>query len=76
MAPQVLLTTHSPVALAALRSEPQHLRFIDMVIRDGWRVSRARAVAPQVSRSDASRLVSVKEIDRLLHAAQTGEEGA
>ncbi len=73
---QTLLTTHSPVALAALRAEPRHLRFIDMVVRDSWRVSRARGVGQKVSRAEASQMVSVREIDRLLQAAQSGEEGA
>ncbi|WP_437814455.1 AAA family ATPase [Sorangium sp. So ce1078] len=43
--PQILLTSHSPVILAALRSAPQHIRFIDTVRRDGQLVSRARKVA-------------------------------
>lgn len=67
---QILLTTHSPVALAALRASPVHLRLVDMVRRAEGRVTRARSVgAPGAT--DPTRLrVSLKEIDALLHAAQ------
>ncbi|HEY8377008.1 MAG TPA: AAA family ATPase [Nannocystis sp.] len=34
---QIVVTSHSPVIVAALRKQPQHLRFIDVVRRDGHR---------------------------------------
>ncbi|AUX39330.1 chromosome partition protein [Sorangium cellulosum] len=72
--PQILLTSHSPVILAALRSAPQHIRFIDTVRRDGQLVSRARrvAVAPGTDRGRLT--VSLREINALLDAA--GSEAA
>jgi predicted ATPase len=70
---QILLTTHSPVILAALRNRPQHLRFIDIVRRGGERVTRARPVG-RPGASDRGRLtVSPREIDVLLDTA-TAEE--
>jgi predicted ATPase len=33
LAPQILITTHSPVFLAALRQQPEALRYIDTVVR-------------------------------------------
>jgi hypothetical protein len=69
--PQILLTTHSPVLLAALREHPQHLRFVDVVHRDRHRVTRARNVG---SSPGAARhlTVSLREIDQLLDSL-TGE---
>ncbi|WP_437571277.1 AAA family ATPase [Sorangium sp. So ce542] len=69
--PQVLLTSHSPVILAALRSAPQHIRFVDMVRRDGQLVSRARRVAATPGPDRGRLTVSLREIDALLHAADT-----
>jgi predicted ATPase len=68
-APQILVTTHSPVILAALRNHPQHLRFVDTVHRGLRRVTRARAVGEPSK--DPRRLVSPRDIDRLLHAVST-----
>ena len=66
---QIILTTHSPIALAALRSRPQHLRFVDMVRRNGERVTRVRTVGKP---SDRDRLtISPREIDRLLQAVES-----
>ncbi|WP_437307597.1 AAA family ATPase [Sorangium sp. So ce388] len=67
--PQILLTSHSPVILAALRSAPQHIRFIDSVRRDGQLVSRARKVAAAPGPDRGRLTVSLREIDALLHAA-------
>jgi predicted ATPase len=66
---QILLTTHSPVALAALRSRPEHLRFVDMVRRNGERVTRARTVGKTGRTS-----VSPREIDTLLQSTAVESE--
>ncbi len=68
---QILLTTHSSVVLAALRDHPQHLRYIDTVHRDGRRVTRARAVG-QPDGETRHRLISLREIDRLLQSISGG----
>ena len=72
MAPtQLIFTTHSPVVFAALRSRPEHVRFVDLVRRDGQLVPRARTVAT-TSASDRGRLsISLREIDELLQAADS-----
>lgn len=63
---QILLTTHSPVILAALRKHPECLRFVDIVHRDRRRVTRARTVGR--SKDDPRHLaVSAREIDQLLN---------
>jgi predicted ATPase len=72
---QIILTTHSPVVLAAFRSRPQHLRFIDLVRRDGQLVTRARPVKSSAGDDRGRSSVSVREIDRLLHAADGEIEG-
>lgn len=66
---QVLLTTHSPVVLAALRAQPQHLRFVDTVRRNGERVTRVRSVGDATDSKRARTMISSREIDALLHAA-------
>ncbi len=64
----------APVILAALRATPQHLRFIDLVRRDGQFVTRARTVE-RTAGPDRGRLTaSLREIDALLDAA--GSEAA
>jgi predicted ATPase len=65
---QLILTTHSPVVLAALRARPEHLRFVDLVRRDGQLVTRARPVEAS-SPDRGARTISVHEIDALLQAA-------
>lgn len=52
--PQVIITTHSPVVLAALREHRQHLRYIDTVQRGKFRVTRARSVGDQEGRDTIS----------------------
>jgi predicted ATPase len=66
---QVLLTTHSPVVLAALRAHPEHLRFVDTVRRNGERVTRVRGVGDAANSAQARTMISPREIDTLLHAA-------
>ena len=63
---QLLLTTHSPVVLAAFRSKPQHLRFVDLVRRDGQLVTRARTVGRSAGPDRGRITISPREIDRLL----------
>jgi predicted ATPase len=69
--PQILLTSHSPVVLAALRAAPERLRFIDLVRRDGQLVTRARTVAPTADRNRGRFTISLREIDALLEAADS-----
>ncbi|MCC6552323.1 MAG: AAA family ATPase [Polyangiaceae bacterium] len=70
---QILLTTHSPVALAALRAHPQHLRFVDMVRRGGERITRVRAVGNPGAGDHGRLTISPREIDTLLQAAPAEE---
>ncbi|WP_437836308.1 AAA family ATPase [Sorangium sp. So ce1153] len=68
-ATQLLLTSHSPIVLAAFRDTPEHLRFMDLVRRDGQLATRARAVGELKEPGDGARIVSLREVDALLHAA-------
>jgi predicted ATPase len=70
---QTILTTHSPVALAALRPRPQHLRFVDMVRRGGERVTRVRNVGKPGAEDRGRGAISPREIDLLLEAVQSEE---
>lgn len=69
---QILLTTHSPLILAALRRHPQYLRFIDVVHRDHRRVTRARTVGDSGS-NRRNLTVSPREIDELLNTVSGGD---
>ncbi|WP_438008490.1 AAA family ATPase [Sorangium sp. So ce321] len=68
-ATQLLLTSHSPIVLAAFRDTPEHLRFMDLVRRDGQLATRARAVGELKEPGDGARIVSLREVDALLDAA-------
>ncbi|WP_437962933.1 AAA family ATPase (plasmid) [Sorangium sp. So ce119] len=68
---QVLLTSHSPVVLAAFRDRPEHLRFVDLVRRDGQLATRARAVGELNAPSDGARIASLRDVDMLLQAADS-----
>ena len=68
---QIIATTHSPVFLAALRKQPQQLRFVDTVRRDGHRVTRVRTVGRSNATNRDRTTISTREIDLLLHAAQS-----
>jgi predicted ATPase len=70
--PQILVTTHSPLILSALRKQSKYLRFIDAVHRDLRRVTRARTVGRG---SDGRRhlTVSSREIDQLLNTITGGD---
>ena len=61
----------SPVVLAALRSRPELLRFVDLVRRDGQLVTRARTVSPTLDPESARSSIALREIDELLHAADS-----
>lgn len=63
--PQVIVTTHSPVFLTALREHPQALRYVDVVRRDRCRVTRARALATGEPH-EPGRRVSLREIEAVL----------
>jgi predicted ATPase len=66
---QILVTTHSTVILSALLSQSQHLRFVDMVRRNGERVTRARTVGPVKSPQDGRFVITPGEIEAILDAA-------
>jgi predicted ATPase len=68
---QLILTTHSPVVLAAMRSRPEHLRFVDIVRRDGQLVTRARPVGATAGPDRGRLAISLREIDELLQAADS-----
>lgn len=68
--PQVIVVTHSPVFLAALREHPQHLRYIDTVQRGKFRVTRARPVGAEEGRDT----ISMARIASVLEDVTRGEE--
>jgi predicted ATPase len=68
VATQLVMTTHSPVVLASLLKDPEHLRFIDLVRRQGQLVTRARVVSATASADRGSASVELREIDALLHS--------
>jgi len=70
---QVLVTTHSPVILSNLRKQPQHLRFIDTVRRDGHRITRVRTVGRPSTPGEGLFKISPREIDQLLDSAGGAE---
>lgn len=72
---QIILTTHSPVILAAYRSRPQHLRFIDLVRRDGQLITRARTVGRSAGEDHGRSSIATREIDKLLHSASSELQG-
>lgn len=68
--PQLLLTSHSPVVVAALRDDPGCLRFIDMVRRNGHLSTRARPVGTPAA-GERGTMVPLREVDALLSLATT-----
>lgn len=72
--PQVIVTTHSPVFLAALGEHPIHLRYIDTVRRGGVRATRARRVGEPGSPAAGRGLISARDIAAILNEA-TGSAG-
>jgi predicted ATPase len=67
--PQVVLTTHSPVLLAALHSQPECLRFLSVARRGGRLVTYVRRVARSITPVQAREFVSLREVERLLDSA-------
>lgn len=68
---QLLLNSHSPTVLAALRDEPSCLLFADLIrAEDGLRRTRIRAVSTTQPSDHGATQVSLREIDRLLKTAQ------
>lgn len=63
--PQVIVTTHSPVFLTALKDHPQSIRYIDGIRKDRYRVTRARPLATGPG-ADPAKQVSLREIDAVL----------
>jgi predicted ATPase len=72
--PQVILTTHSPVALDALRQHRDAIRFIDTIVRDGVRFTRARRVVEDTAVSNRMTEASIREIDLRLRTTTHDEE--
>ncbi len=72
--PQVIVTSHSPVFLSALREHPEHLRYLDTVLRDGVRATRARRVSAAVSPRASREEISVHEILAILEDAPRRED--
>lgn len=62
--PQVIVTTHSPVAIAALKDSPECVRFVDTVRRNGQRVTRVRKIG--TGEDHGRTTVSPQEIAELL----------
>lgn len=72
--PQVIVSTHSPVFLAALREHPEHIRYIDTVQRGKYRVTRARTVGTRTSAQQGREMISPAEIAAILESATGSEE--
>ncbi len=72
--PQVILTTHSPVALDALRDHRDVIRFIDTIWRDGVRSTRARRIVEDAALADRMTEASVREIEMRLRSTGNAEE--
>jgi hypothetical protein len=69
--PQVLITSHSPVVLAAVHQDVAGLRFIDTVRRDGHLVTRARRIGPPAPGERGQNSVPIREVDALLSLSIT-----
>jgi predicted ATPase len=70
---QILVTTHSPVLLSALRKQPQHLRFVDTVRRDGRPITRVRTVGRPTTPAEGRFKISPREIEQLLDSTRDEE---
>jgi predicted ATPase len=68
--PQIVLTTHSPVLLAAMHARPECLRFLNVIRRDGQLVTHVRKVAHGVKPVQAREFVSLREVERILDSAK------
>lgn len=72
--PQIILTTHSPVALEALRQHHTSVRFIDTIWRDGVRSTRARRIVDDSSLTDRMTEASTREIELRLRTTPLDED--
>jgi predicted ATPase len=73
--PQVILTSHSPVVLAALMESPECIVCFDLVRQGkGLRRTRARKVAPP-GEIDRAQYVSLGELQRTLETAKPADPG-
>ena len=70
--PQVIVTTHSPVFLTALKDHPQAMRDIDVIRKDRYRVTRARPLATSPG-ADPTKQVLPREIEAVLGGAWSRE---
>ena len=70
--PQVIVTTHSPVFLTALKDNPQAMRYIDVIRKDRYRVTRARPLATAPG-ADPAKQVLPREIEAVLGGAWSSE---
>lgn len=71
LSPQVLITSHSPVVLAAVHQDGAGLRFIDTVRHDGHLVTRARRIGPSAPGERGQNSVPIREVDALLSLSTT-----
>lgn len=62
--PQIVVTTHSPIAIAALQQWPECIRFVDSVRRNSQRITRVRRLGAGDDRGRSA--VSPQEIAELL----------
>lgn len=73
--PQVVLTTHSPAILAALRERPDTLVLADLVRRGtDLRSTRMRTVQSGAPSTNGAPTASIREIERILDAARPEDE--
>jgi predicted ATPase len=66
---QILLNSHSPTVIAALKDKPRALAFIDMVSQAGQRVTRVRQVQESPTDRGATS-ISQQEIAQILEVSQ------
>jgi predicted ATPase len=69
--PQILLSSHSPTIIAALKNKPGALAFLDVVQRAGLRSTRVRQI--REGSHDPRTNISTAEVERIL--ATTQREG-
>ena len=73
MSPQVIVATHSPIFLTALRDHPECLRYVDLVRKDRRLVTRARPLATNGAHEPGTR-VTFAEIEAVLGGAVSLED--
>ena len=70
--PQIIVTTHSQVAIGALQQTPECIRFIDTIRHNGQRVTRVRRIGQGGDRGRSS--VSPQEITALLDVGSVEDD--